>query len=61
MDFFIRNRGGIIERSLRLLEAGGDTLSYVTMLSERFFSLLTDACAAFDTLFADQVTRGIDR
>ena len=55
VDFFIRNRGGIIERSLRLLEAGGDTLSYVTMLSERFFTLLTDACAAFDSLFADQV------
>lgn len=34
-----------------------DTLSYVTLLSQRFFALLTEACAAFDALFADQVKR----
>ena len=34
-----------------------DTLSYVTLLSQRFFALLTEACAAFDALFADQVGR----
>lgn len=96
MDFFIRNRGAMVEAALRLLEAGGcvhihacilyifggsitarwmmmqtrgiphdlnnhinyacsDTLSYVTLLSQRFFALLTEACAAFDALFADQV------
>lgn len=32
-----------------------DTLSYVTLLSQRFFALLAEACAAFDALFADQV------
>jgi hypothetical protein len=51
VSFFIRNRGGIIERSLRLLEGGGDPLTYVTLLSDKFFDLLTGACATFDALF----------
>ena len=52
VDFFIRNRGGMIARSLRLLEAGGDTLAYVTLLAERFFGLMAEACVAFEALFA---------
>lgn len=61
MAFFIRNRGGIIERSLRLLEAGGDPLSYVTLLTEKFFDLLTGACAAFHNLFAAEGQQNVSR
>ena len=52
VDFFIRNRGGMLARCLRQFEAGGDTLLSITLLAETFFGLITEACMAFEALFA---------
>lgn len=53
VDFFIRSRGDIVERSMRMMESEGNALSYVTSLSEKFFGHILDACSAFSKLFSE--------
>jgi hypothetical protein len=58
VDFFVRNKGGVLARALHSPETSGEPLVYVAVLAERFFGLMADACESFDALFAVSVSEG---
>lgn len=58
VDFFVRNKGGVLARALHSPETSGEPLVYVAVLAERFFGLMADACESFDALFTVSVSEG---